>query len=159
MPNPNPTPPPAEHRFSSEKQPPSNGRTPTKWLRDRLNRVAKGGDRTERESVYEHLYEVATSWEVVVVGRSGDGELLKVASARDAVAAAKLLFEYDMGKPTGTVEISNPDGSLNRASTMTTAELRQAVAQLLGLQLPPAAKPPQEAAPPAEAADGSGKPG
>jgi hypothetical protein len=153
MSNPNPVPPPAEHRFTADRQPASNGRTPTKWMRDRLSRAAKSGDRTEREAIYEHLLEVATSWEVVVIGRGGGGELLKVASARDSVAAAKLLFEYDMGKPTGLVEISNPDGTLAGVQTKTTSELRQAIAKALGIPKESQAAPGDQANAPTAGAE------
>ena len=48
-------------------------------------------------AVLAHLYEVATKWQVIVVGH-GD-EPLEVASARDSVEAAKLLLAYDVGVP------------------------------------------------------------
>jgi len=86
-------------QFSSTYQPATRGRTQSKWLRDRLSQAARSGSKSAREEIAEHLIEVATSWEVRVVGKDGDGELLKVASARDAVEAAKILFAYDMGAP------------------------------------------------------------
>lgn len=98
-------------RFSSGYRPPANGRTCTKWLRDRLNKVSKpNGDKTAREEILDHLIEVATSWEVRVIGKDRDGELLKVASGRDSVEAAKLLLGYDMGqvkRPESPLEIAN----------------------------------------------------
>lgn len=75
------------------------GRTSSAWIRKRLNSAGRSGDKTEREEILDHLLEVAKAWEVRVIGRDGDGELLKVASARDSVEAAKVLFGYDMGKP------------------------------------------------------------
>jgi hypothetical protein len=155
---------PEEHRFTPDRQPANPGRTPTKWIRERLSRAAKSGDCSERESIYEHLLEVATSWEVRVIGRDSEGELLKVASARDAVAAAKLLFEYDMGKPVNSVEVSNPDGSLAGASLTgkTTSELREAIAKAIrapaAIPTAPTQEPaPQEEkAPDAASASGSG---
>lgn len=85
--------------------------------------------------MFDHILDIATSWDVIVVGRGADGEAIKVASGRDAVAAAKLLFEYDMGKPTASVEVSNPDGSLGGSACKTTAELREAVAKAFGLKI------------------------
>jgi hypothetical protein len=60
---------------------------------------ADDGGQTNRERILRHLIEVATKWEVRVVGRDGDGEMLKVASGRDAVTAASLLVGYDFGPP------------------------------------------------------------
>ena len=57
-----------------------------------------------------HLLEVATSWKVKIRGRGEDA--VEVASAQDSIEAAKILFGYDMGKPTESVEVNNPDGSL-----------------------------------------------
>lgn len=48
--------------------------------------------RTEAEKIFRHQVEAAQSWEVRVVGRDGDGELLKVASSRDSTEAAKFVF-------------------------------------------------------------------
>ena len=53
--------------------------------------------KTKRQMVAEHLIEVATRWQVLVLGRN-----LEVASARDSVDAAKLLFAYDLCKPPGS---------------------------------------------------------
>lgn len=69
------------------------------WLRERLNKASRSGSTTEREAIVDHLIEIATSWDVRIVGKGSDGELLKVASGRDAVEAAKLLLGYDMGSP------------------------------------------------------------
>jgi hypothetical protein len=60
--------------------------------------------KSKRQQVAEHLLEIATRWEVRVVGRDSDGELLKVASGNDSVNAAKLLFSYDVGKPQAAEE-------------------------------------------------------
>ena len=53
--------------------------------------------KTRRQMVAEHLLEVATRWQVLVFGKS-----LEVASARDSVEAAKLLFGYCLGSPPKT---------------------------------------------------------
>lgn len=45
-----------------------------------------------------------------VIGKDRDGELLKVASGRDSVEAAKLLLGYDMGavqRPESRLEVAN----------------------------------------------------
>jgi hypothetical protein len=47
---------------------------------------------SNRERIFRHQVEVAQSWEVRVVGRGGDGELLKVASGRDSTAAAEFVL-------------------------------------------------------------------
>ena len=97
-------------RFTSTYRPPHTGRTPTGWLRERLSTAARSGDKTAREEILEHLIEVATSWEVRVIGKDRDGEVLKVASGRDSVEAAKLLLGYDMGvvkRPESSLELAN----------------------------------------------------
>jgi hypothetical protein len=72
------------------------GRTPAKWLREFLNAASdkSEGGKTRRQEIVEHLYEVATSWEIKQFG-----EDIKVASGRDSVEAAKILYAYDMGQP------------------------------------------------------------
>ena len=50
------------------------------------------------------MLEVATSWEVVVRGRGEDA--MSVASAKDSIEAAKLLYAYDMGKPVESLEVN-----------------------------------------------------
>lgn len=101
--------PPEEHRFSKDRQPAANGRTPTKWLRELLSasRDESPGGRSRREEIALHLVEVATSYEVVLKGRSDPIEL---ASAKDSIEAARLLYAYDMGKPVESLEVSNTDG-------------------------------------------------
>ena len=73
-----------------------HGRTPSKWLRDYLDAAQDHSDegKTRRQKIAEHLYEVATSWQILHFGKA-----LEVASGRDSVAAAQLLFSYDMGPP------------------------------------------------------------
>ena len=73
------------------------GRPPVGWLRDVMSEE-KGGI-TNREKIARHLIEIATSWEVKVIGKGADGEVLKVASGSDAVQAARILYSYDIGKP------------------------------------------------------------
>lgn len=55
--------------------------------------------KTKRQMVAEHLLEVATRWQVLVFGRN-----LEVASGRDSVEAAKVLFSYVIGKPVSPEE-------------------------------------------------------
>jgi hypothetical protein len=95
-------------RFSADYQPQHNGRTPTAWLRRKLDAAARDGDQTLRDKIFEHLVEVATKWEIVVKGRDPDGAPIEVASARDAVEAAKLLFSYDFGRPREEPEATVP---------------------------------------------------
>lgn len=102
--------PPESGKFSSEKQPESPGRTPTKWLRDLLSAAhdkSKNGP-SHREAIGMHLIEVATSWTVKIKGRGE--EAYEVADAKDSVAAAELLMRYDMGEAPKSLEVSGPNG-------------------------------------------------
>jgi hypothetical protein len=78
------------------------GRTPSKWLRDYLNaaydKSPEGAPR--RNAIAQRLFEIAT-------GTATE------ADTRDSIEAAKLLLAYDMGKPTESVEMSNPDGTMS----------------------------------------------
>jgi hypothetical protein len=109
--------PPLATRFSSVNQPGNAGRTDSRWIRNKLGRAFRDGDRTARDAIADHLIEVATSWEVRVIGRDSDGEMLKVASARDAVEAAKVLFAYDMGLPKKGTNVSPPTNADHNRST------------------------------------------
>lgn len=59
--------------------------------------------------MFYHLVEVATSWEVVVKGHGDDA--MPVASAKDSIEAAKVLFAYDMGKPVESMEVKDVGSS------------------------------------------------
>ena len=109
MANPNPSP---ETRFPAGKSGNPGGRTSYKWLREYLDAAMDDGPGapTRRVAIANHLLEVATSWKVKVRGRGE--ESFEVASAQDSIEATKILFGYDMGKPTESVEVNNPDGSL-----------------------------------------------
>lgn len=104
--------PPAEHRFQAGDDPKRNpgGRTPTAWLRKLLDAAHDKSPegRSRREAIALHLIEVATSYEVVVKGRGEDA--IPLASAKDSIEAAKVLYAYDMGKPVESIEVKNPDG-------------------------------------------------
>jgi hypothetical protein len=100
--------PPLATRFSSVHQPGNAGRTDSRWIRNKLGKAFRDGDKSARDAIADHLIEVATSWEVRVIGRDSDGEMLKVASARDAVEAAKVLFAYDMGMPKKGTNVAPP---------------------------------------------------
>jgi hypothetical protein len=108
--HPDPSP---ETRFGGERANRANagGRTPTKWLRDLLGAARDNGpdSRSHREAVFYHLVEVATSWEVVVKGHGDDA--MPVASAKDSIEAAKVLFAYDMGKPVESMEVKDVGSS------------------------------------------------
>jgi hypothetical protein len=52
---------------------------------------------THREAIGRHLIEIASKWKVVVRGHGEDA--IEVASAGDSIAAAEVLFKYDMGRP------------------------------------------------------------
>jgi hypothetical protein len=65
----------------------------TRFIREILRERDPDGQ-PMREQIVRHLIEVATRWNVIVLGRD-----MEVASARDSVEAAKLLLSYDVGKP------------------------------------------------------------
>lgn len=94
---------PEGQRFSSQRQPADEARgrrTSYLWLRQLLSEAAHDegpdGD-THREAIGRHLIEVASKWEVVVKGHGDDA--MPVANGSASVAAAELLFKYDMGRP------------------------------------------------------------
>ena len=91
--------------------------------------------------MFYHLVEVATSWEVVVKGHGDDA--MPIASAKDSIEAAKVLFAYDMGKPIESFEVNNPDGAFaGKGAPLTTSEIR---ARLEFLLLGAAILPPSKA--------------
>jgi hypothetical protein len=94
MANLNPSP---RTRFPEGKSGNPGGKPPTGWLRDVMSEGVDGVP--NRVRIARHLIEVATSWDVRVIGKGADGELLKVASGADSVAAARVLYSYDVGKP------------------------------------------------------------
>lgn len=110
--------PPEGQRFSSNRQPANPGRTPTAWMRKILSE--KGDDSLQhRERVFRHLIEVATSWEIIVKGRSTSGDPIEVASGRDSVEAAKIILGYDVGLPKKLeAPITVPDGMLTEGRSL-----------------------------------------
>jgi hypothetical protein len=120
--------------FTGKDDPRRNngGRTPAKWLHEFLDAASDKENLSRREAVAAHLFEVATEWEVKVKGRGE--QAFEVASAADSIEAAKLLMAYDMGKPTESLEVESPKGTMSPASavsTLTSAEQRQALAAIL----------------------------
>ena len=92
-------------RFAPGYDPRRMGRKiSTHFIVEKLAKERADG-RTPNDDIVDHLIEAASKWEVIVVGKGSDGELLKVASARDSVKAAEVLWSYALGKPTtgGTV--------------------------------------------------------
>lgn len=87
------------------------GRPSRAWIRNRL-RQSKDGKDSELVQILDHQIEVAKSWEVRVVGRDSDGELIKVASGRDSTEAAKFLYGLVGLKPLapGEQPVRVPDG-------------------------------------------------
>jgi len=105
--------PPVETRFGKDKQPANPGRTPTAWLRKFLDAAHDKGPegKTRREAIAEHLFELATSYSVVMKGHGENA--LELASGKDSIEAAKLLMQYDMGKPVEAIELTSPDGTMS----------------------------------------------
>lgn len=105
--HPNPSP---DTRFGGPRAPAHNdgGRTPTAWLRTKLTKALKEGDVSAREAIADHLIEIATSYEVVVKGHGESA--IPMASAKDSIAAAAILYAYDMGKPVESHEVTTNDG-------------------------------------------------
>ena len=95
MGNPNPS---IATRFKPGVSGNPSGKRSLAWMKNRLDQIGKDGN-DERARILEHLIEVATRWEVRVIGKDSEGELLRVASARDSVEAAKLIYAYAEGKP------------------------------------------------------------
>jgi hypothetical protein len=79
-------------RWTPER--PGPGRPPTKWLRAKIDEVDPDTGKSKRDLIAEHLIELATSYTVIHMGRD-----LELASGRDSVEAAKVLFSYVYGKP------------------------------------------------------------
>ena len=103
--HPNPSP---ETRFGGPRAPESaHGKTPTAWLRAKLAKAVKDGDVSAREAIADHLIEIATSYEVIVKGRE---DPILLASAKDSIEAAKVLYAYDMGKPVESHEVTTNNG-------------------------------------------------
>jgi hypothetical protein len=67
---------------------------------------------------------VATSWEVKVKGHGEDA--IDVADAKDSIEAAKLLLSYDMGKPTESIEIESPLGTMSPVGKTSEEMIRDA---------------------------------
>lgn len=89
MANPNPSP---ATRFRPGLSGNPNGKRSLAWLHARLDRPGPDG-KNERERILEHLIEVATKWTII-----HRGEEIPVASGRDAVEAAKIIYAYAEGK-------------------------------------------------------------
>jgi hypothetical protein len=91
------------------------GRTPSKWLREYLGAATDKTDGApiRRQRIAEFLFEVATSWQIQQRGRD-----YEVASARDAVEAAKLLLAYDMGQPVKGQTVQAPRDAAGDRSTL-----------------------------------------
>ena len=97
--------PDAETRFQRGK-PPGPGKPNRAWIRKRLNAHGGAGEdeRNELQRMLDHQIEVATSWEVRIVGRGEDGTPIKVASGRDSTEAARFIFGLVGLKPLGAGE-------------------------------------------------------
>lgn len=126
--NDSPNTPPEGKRFSREYQPTDQGgRTPTKFLREKLSkpistveaaadfrRVAKlSGGESIREAFVDRLIQIAFTDRVVVVGRGRGGEILERVSGKESIDAIKVLQQYDMGKAPAPLEVTSPDGSMS----------------------------------------------
>jgi hypothetical protein len=91
------------------------GRPKIAWLRKKLLEAARAGEPNAMERIADHLIAVATKWEGVVVGYDRETkEQIRVASGRDSVAAAALLWSYAIGKP--------PSGSEEKTIALSFAE-------------------------------------
>lgn len=72
----------------------ASGRPSVKWLKELVEVKDPETGITKRQRIAEHLIELATSYTVIHAGRD-----LELASGRDSVEAAKILFAYCYGKP------------------------------------------------------------
>ena len=127
MPNPHAIP-PEGGGFQEGADPRRNpgGRTPSKWLRKFLDAAydKSEGGKTRREAIAEHLYEIASSYRVIVKGHGEDA--IPFADAKDSIEAAKLLMAYDMGKPVEAIEIESPLGTMSPGGKTSEEMIRDA---------------------------------
>jgi len=95
-----------ETRFKAGASGNPGGRTPTAWLREFLSAACDKSEsgQSRRQAIAEHMFEVATSYEVIVKGHGE--EAIPIASAKDSIEAGKVLFAYDMGKPVESLEVN-----------------------------------------------------
>jgi hypothetical protein len=93
----NSSPSPATRFGALRGNPPA--RASAKWLREMVDMVDPENGKTKRQMIAEHLLELATSYSVIHMGRK-----LELASGRDSVEAAKILFAYCYGKPQESTE-------------------------------------------------------
>ena len=119
-------------RFSKDYRPDNRttGRTRTAWLSQMLDEAANDdgpGGNTHRQAIGRHLIEVASSWQVVVKGQGENA--IPVASAKDSVAAAEVLWKYDMGRP----PMGNEEGRLALAEHIRKVARDQAELSLAAL--------------------------
>ena len=101
-------------------------RLTVKFICERLDKRADG--RTPNDDILDHLIEVARSYEVIVKGHSD--KPMPLASAKDSVAAAELLWSYALGKPPKAPE----EGDIDRADHLLKVEANRFkfALQLLG---------------------------
>jgi hypothetical protein len=134
-------------RFRSGFDPRRSGKTSARFICDRLEKIGEDGS-SPNEDILDHLIEVATKWEVIVVGHGDDA--ISVASAKDSVRAAEVLWSYALGKATAGGTVSPPanidpnQGTLEIAMAtyrerllngeLNEAELAQVVATLMGAE-------------------------
>lgn len=122
MPNPNPSP---ATRFDASKQPADRGRTPTKFLREILDRpfsscefgadfrhVAKLKDESIREALVMRTVQIAFTDRVVVIGWDRENECpIERVSSAECLKAIQMLQHYDQGKPVESHELTGKGGS------------------------------------------------
>lgn len=135
----NPDPSPAHRWKPGQCGNGGGGRASRKWLRKIMAERNPDGQ-PYREAIIRHLIEVATKWEIVHLGKN-----YAVASGRDAVEAAKLLYAYDLGTPPKTPtqlelaehlrQVSRDQWNVlvqalgDRFKTMSSAEIAEVVAK------------------------------
>lgn len=131
--------------FSPENQPERTGRTPTKFLRDKLSqpvsefpsvedfkRAARLKDDTSvRDAMVVRLIQIAFTDRVIVAGRGEDSEPVERVSAKESLKAIEMLQHHDMGRPVESKEISGPGGGPIRTAPLSTAEQRALLDKLM----------------------------
>jgi hypothetical protein len=118
--------------FSSERQPESAGRTPSRFLRQALgkpiltipsiadwNKTAKlSDDTTVRDAMVLRTLQIAFTDRVIVVGYDKQNETpIERVSSIECLKAIELLMRYDVGLPKKGTNVAVPSGTDKTRST------------------------------------------
>jgi hypothetical protein len=105
MANPNPSPTTRFGAGTIDDKRYSGGRTPSKWLHEFLDASKDKGPNAESRRI-------ESAEAVMAVIRN------PATPAKDVITAIELLWAYDMGKPTASIEVESPNGTLGPGTTI-----------------------------------------